>query len=173
LELGGKPLLQRAMELAGVAAPDVKIVGDPTKYASFGRVVADIYAGHGPLGGIHAALVNTPTDLNLILATDLPFVAPAFLRHLIMTARATDALITVPKLDEYFEPLCAVYRRKFGEIAQAALQQGRNKVDALFEDKITRVLTRDEFVRAGFQSTMFRNLNSPEDLAQAGNMFSE
>jgi len=166
LELRGKPLLQRAIELARTAAHDVRIVGDPEKYACFGRVVADIHTNRGPLGGIHAALANTATELNLILATDLPSIQPGFLKHLITTAESTDALVTVPRVDEYFEPLCAVYRKNFAEIAHTALSQGRNKVDALFAETNTRAVTRHEIVRAGFSTSMFRNLNTPDDLAQ-------
>jgi molybdopterin-guanine dinucleotide biosynthesis protein A len=165
LQFGGKTLLEGALVLASTVAPKLKIVGDPAKYAEFAPVVSDIYLDRGPLGGIHAALINTDTDLNLILATDLPFVAPAFLQHLIATARSTDALVTVPKLGHFFEPLCAIYRKEFSNVAQQALIEGRNKVDALFTAGITYLVSEEEIVAAGFSPAMFRNLNTPEDFA--------
>lgn len=166
LQFEGKTLLERALELAGSVTAEVKIVGDPAKYGTFGPVISDIYADRGPLGGIHAALANTDTDLNLILATDLPFVAPPFLQYLIAIARATDGLVTVAKLGKFYEPLCAVYRRGFSGLAQEALVKRENKIDALFTEEITHLLSEEEIVVAGFNPAMFRNLNTPEDVAR-------
>lgn len=173
LELGGLSLLQRAINLALCTVPQVRVVGDPAKYGSFGQTVADLYRDRGPLGGIHAALASTGTDLNLILAADLPFVEQGFLKKLVEIAQTSDALVTVPSIGGYFEPLCAVYRKQFKDIAQTALSENRNKVDALFSATITRIATEADIVRAGFKPAMFRNLNTPEDLAQAEKALSE
>ena len=166
LQFEGKTLLERALALAAGVTGEAKIVGDPAKYGAFGPVISDIYAGQGPLGGIHAALTNTDTDLNLVLATDLPFVSPAFLKYLIAIARSTDALVTVPKLGKFFEPLCAVYRRRFSDLALESLTKGKNKVDALFSEEITHLVSEEKIVVAGFSPMMFRNLNTPEDFAR-------
>ena len=56
LQLGGRTLLERALDLSKNAAKGVFIVGSAEKFAAFGPVVEDIHTGHGPLGGIHAAL---------------------------------------------------------------------------------------------------------------------
>jgi molybdopterin-guanine dinucleotide biosynthesis protein A len=171
LQLAGRPLLRHAIELAGAVTENVKIVGDPAKYAAFGTVVADLYHDSGPLGGIHAALASTNSDLNVILATDLPFVEPEFLRYLLAIAKETTALVTVPQVGRYFEPLCAVYRKEFAEIAAAALNRNKNKVDALFTEPATRVVNEEEITVAGFSSAMFRNLNTPEEWQQANDRF--
>jgi molybdenum cofactor guanylyltransferase len=167
LDLAGRPLLRHAIELLDAVTGNVRIVGDPAKYGSFGSVIPDIYHDRGPLGGIHAALGNSKTDLNLILATDLPFVEPEFLRHLIAIAESTKALVTVPQVGPYFEPLCAVYRKSFAEIVEVALSDSRNKVDALFAEVATRTVPEEEIVAAGFSPAMFRNLNTPQDWQRA------
>src|SRR5690242_14390814 len=64
--LEGRPLLARAIELAGAVTSDVRIVGSAEKFGSFGPVVEDQFRDCGPLGGIHAALRSSSTDLNLI-----------------------------------------------------------------------------------------------------------
>jgi len=102
----------------------------------------------------------------------LPFIETGFLQQLVATARACDALVIVPNIDGYFEPLCAVYRRKFCEVAEKALSEHRNKVDALFSPSITRVVTHQEIAQAGFDPAMFRNLNTPDDLSQAASKLS-
>src|ERR1700730_5378875 len=121
LELGGKPLIVRAVELAHRVAADVEIVGDPEKFGAYGPVVADVYRDRGPLGGIHAALKDTGAEWNLILAVDLPFLTAPFLYYLLQRAQSADAMVTVPSTGGYFQPLCAVYRKQFADLAERPL----------------------------------------------------
>ena len=167
LELDGRTLLARALDLLRCLTPEVRIVGPTAKFAAYGPVVEDIYAGRGPLAGIHAALSSSATELNLILAVDLPFVTESLLRFLLERARATDAVVTVPRIAGGYQPLCAAYRRAFGSLAQAALESGRNKIDALFSVATARVLEESELSRFAFDAAMFQNLNTPEDLRRA------
>jgi molybdopterin-guanine dinucleotide biosynthesis protein A len=163
LRLGAESLLARALRLAGAVCAEVRIAGSAARFASHGTVVEDIYQGRGPLGGIHAALSRSATDLNLVLAVDLPFVEVRFLEYLAARARAGDAIVTVPHASGGWQPLCALYRRAFAKTAEAALAQGKNKIDALFASVKTEIIEEDELTRAGFSPAMFRNLNTPED----------
>jgi molybdopterin-guanine dinucleotide biosynthesis protein A len=162
LEFKGRILLARALELAAGVADDVRIVGDPRKFAAFGRVVEDIYRERGPLGGIHAALMSSSTDLNLMLAVDL-----------VSAARDAKAVVTVPRACDGLQPLCAVYRRGFAEVAEQSLAQGKNKIDALFANVETRIVEADELSHAGFSGQMFRNLNRPEEFEKAAHIVNE
>ena len=72
LELGGQTLLARALSLAGTVTEQVSIVGASEIFLGYGGVVEDLFPGRGPLGGIHAALISSATELNLMLAVDLP-----------------------------------------------------------------------------------------------------
>src|SRR5215831_12086854 len=93
--LNGRTLLARMLEAARSLTPSARIVGDPAKYKAFAPVVEDIFPGCGPLGGIHAALRSSTTDLNLILAVDTPFVSLALLQFLVTHSRsAPEALVT-------------------------------------------------------------------------------
>ena len=167
LQLAGRSLLAHALDLARAVTPDLRIVGDPEKFAPFATVVPDLYPARGPLGGIHAALSNSATDLNLILAVDLPFLEPRFLHYLLAEAQSASATVTVPAAAGHLHPLCAMYRKQFGVIAERALAAGRNKVDALFSETPLRILDEQELVTAGFNPSIFRNLNTPEDWQQA------
>jgi molybdopterin-guanine dinucleotide biosynthesis protein A len=128
------------------------------------RVIDDVYAEHGPLGGIHAELYASDSELNLILAVDLPFLDNRFLHHMIAEARASTAIVTVPEFGGRLHPLCAVYRRAFARVAEQGLASGRNKIDVLFAKVETRVIAQSELARLGFTGRMFHNLNTPEDL---------
>jgi molybdopterin-guanine dinucleotide biosynthesis protein A len=168
IELDGRTLLVRALELARSVTPDVHIVGDPAKFATFASVVEDIFPNCGPLGGIHAALRSSQTELNLILAVDIPFVSAALLRYLIDRARqSASAAVTVAHSGGNCQPLCAIYRRNFADAAENSLRAGHYKIDKLFEATSTQTITEEKLKAAGFPPTVFRNLNTREELAEA------
>lgn len=165
VNLEGRTLLARALALARELSADVRIVGSKDKFASFASVVEDEFPNRGPLGGIHSALRASHTDLNLILAVDMPFVCRSLLQYLIAQARGTpEAMAVVPRWDGGWQPLCAVYRRQFGVAAERALRAGRNRIDLLFDAASIRVIERIELEKAGFSPDVFRNMNTPEQL---------
>jgi molybdopterin-guanine dinucleotide biosynthesis protein A len=167
LELGGHTLLERALQLALTVAAEAIVVGSRGEFERYGRLLEDVYPGQGPLGGIHAALWASPTDLNLILAVDTPFLEARFLEFLVAQARESGAVVTLPRTADGFHPLAAVYRRAFRETAEQALAEGRNKIDALFAQVETRVLEEEELRRFAFAPAIFENLNTPEELERA------
>lgn len=164
--LDGRTLLARALEVARSVAPDVRIVGEAAKFAAFAPVVEDVFRGCGPLGGIYAALRASPAELNLILAVDLPFVSRALIEFLGALARNSPASVTVARAGGGWQPLCAVYRREFADAAEKALREGRYKIDALFDVQRTHTVGEEELRASGFTPEMFRNVNTPEELAE-------
>lgn len=166
--LDGRTLLARVLELARSVTPDVRIVGDPAKFAAFAPVVEDVFRDCGPLGGIHAALRASQAELNLLLAVDVPFVSAALLQYLIGRAReSASATVTVAQSGGGWQPLCAVYRPEFADVADQSLRAGRFKIDALFDATRTQAISEEELAAGGFSASMFRNLNTREELAAA------
>lgn len=168
VELEGKPLLTRMLALASAVALEVRIVGSKSKFGDYGRVIEDEFPDHGPLAGIHAALRSSSTDLNLILAVDMPFLEMDFLRYLAEQAAAKQsAVVTLPRAQGNWQTLCAVYRKPFLPIAEDALREGKNKIDPLFSKVEVRAIEEAELRKQNFSPAMFRNLNTPEELQQA------
>jgi len=168
VELEGKPLLTRMLALALTVTTDVQIVGSRSKFANYGQVIEDRFPNHGPLGGIHAALRSSTTDLNLMLAVDMPFLQWDFLRYLVeQAARNQSAVVTLPRAQGNWQTLCAVYRKPFLHLAEDALREGKNKIDPLFSKVEVRAIEEAELLRQNFSPDMFRNLNTPEELQEA------
>lgn len=167
LELEGNTLLDRALLTLRRLSPEVMIVGERTKFAQFGPVIEDVFHNRGPLGGIHAALTFSATDLNLVIAVDLPFLQSRFLNYLLDRARSTDALVVVPRALGRMQPLCAVYRKDFRFPAERSISRGENKIDTLFHDVKTLILEEGEIVQRGFSAAIFQNLNTPQEFEQA------
>jgi molybdopterin-guanine dinucleotide biosynthesis protein A len=163
LELRGRSLLAKAIQTACSVAADVSIVGDRGRFSAFGKVIEDTYSDRGPLGGIHAALTASGAELNLMIGVDLPFLEARFLKHLVLAAEGSHALVTVPRVAGFYEPLCAVYRKEFGALADEALAANHNKVDALFSGIPLRIVDDEELAQNGFPPAMFRNVNTIED----------
>ena len=154
------PLIQKAIDAASSSCAVVSLVGDPDKYRSFALpVVPDAFPGHGPLAGIEAALRETRSDWNLVLACDMPSIAASVVNDLFLSAESSpDADAVLPAYpDGRLEPLCAVYHRRCHRHIAAAIDGGVLKVTSALEGLALRYVpvTRSE---------VFTNLNTPEDL---------
>ena len=165
LRLDGRTLLDIALSLAGRVCQCVRIVGDRTRFGP--GAIEDIFPDSGPLGGIHAALSATASDLNLVLAVDTPFLEPEFLQWMLDQAASSEAAVIVPKLSTGYQPLCAVYRKSFKDVAEEALKGGRFKIDALYETVSVRLIGEAEMNQLAFDTRMFDNLNTRADFDRA------
>ncbi|MGA9903543.1 MAG: molybdenum cofactor guanylyltransferase [Terriglobales bacterium] len=170
LDFHGQTLLDRALAVMAAVCDRVTIVGDPVKFAKYestknSSVVADLFAGCGPLAGIHSALVHSSARLNLMLAVDMPFVSSELLAFLFAAAEEEEnhAMVTVPRTSRGLQPLCAIYRRDFSAAAEQALRAGKYKIDAAFSGVSTRVIEESELGAAGFSERNFFNVNTPQD----------
>ncbi len=164
----GQTLLEHALKTVWSVAETVAVIGARERYAEFGAtVVEDEFQQCGPLGGIHAALGASETELNLVLSVDTPLVTAPFLEYLLERAKSQmDALATVPDANGGVQGTCAVYRRPFRAVAEQQLKRGKNKVTD------TLALVRVEYVEeaemrgAGFDPAMFANSNTPEEFSR-------
>ena len=163
LRMGDQTLLEHALHTAAKVANTVLIVGPHDLYARYGNVIEDVFSGCGPLGGIHAALCSTKTDLNLMLSVDTPLMRPDFLAWLLEQARASRELIVVPEALGGQQPLAAVYRRPLRAIAEQALKNGNYKIGHLFHLAPTRYISEADIGAAGFSPELFRNVNTFEE----------
>jgi molybdopterin-guanine dinucleotide biosynthesis protein A len=167
LSLSGRTLLETALEAVRAVADNVFILGSPELYGAYAPTIADVFPGCGPLGGIHAALQQTRTEFNLMIAVDTPFLSAGLLRYLAERALAAHAAVTAPVINAYPQPLCAVYSRAFLPIAERALKAGAYKIVPLFPEDGTLLIPEAELKQVAFTAEMFENLNTPEDLERA------
>ena len=158
LPVEGQTLGSRVAETVKAAAGDAVLVGDVERYAALGyRVVADLYPGEGPLGGIITALRDSLADWNLVVACDMPGLTSELLQDLLETAERKCMDILAPRAQNgRWEPLCAVYHRAALEPLEQAFARGVRKVTAAFQGLRVAAYPADEVA-------CFQNLNTPED----------
>lgn len=168
LVVAGRSIAERQLEVLRAAFPRVLVVAnDAAPWAPFGvEVVADRFAGAGPLAGIHAALAATTGHGGVVcVAGDMPFVAPALLA--LLRDHAPGAAAVVPRVGGRAEPLLARWAPAALPIVQARLAAGERAVHAVFDALATTWL--DEVALRAVDPTLrsFTNVNTPEELRRA------
>lgn len=163
LPCGNRNLLELALDKAKAVSPKPIIVGPGERYSRYADVIEDQFSGCGPLGGIHAALCATQTDLNLVLSVDMPFMSAAFLRWLVQVAESGKQLAVVPDAQGKLQPLCAAYRRPARCMIEQTLKMGDYKIGHIFPLLPTRYISEGELRAAGFSPDIFRNVNTPAE----------
>ncbi|MCU1383557.1 MAG: Molybdopterin-guanine dinucleotide biosynthesis protein [Acidobacteria bacterium] len=161
LLVDGRAILDRQIAALSPLTEDLMIVGGAQRSAP--RVIADIVAGCGPLGGLHAALTAARGDALFLVACDMPYVTTAFVEYLLSLAGSADAV--VPRSERGYHPLCAVYTRACLEPAAARLADRRLKMRELVDDVRTRVVSAEDIRRFGDPDRLLANVNTPADFA--------
>lgn len=179
LEWEGRPLIAHVISRLAPLADELLIsTNDPTRYATLvqglplpARLVADAYPGAGPLAGLHAGLLAAKHDLVLSAATDMPFVSRELALALLKACAGFDAVL--PRLvvaghdAPQPEPLFAAYRRTCLPPIEAALSAGRRRAVAFLGDINVRFIDEPDLRRVDPDLRSFRNLNTPEEWAEA------
>lgn len=164
LRIGRLTLLEHMIAIAKEVCEMVALVGQRDRLHLYGSVIEDEFAGQGPLAGIHAALHSSlASELNIVVAVDLPNVSAPLLKHLLKAAGDSRSMVTVPYANGLAQRLCAVYRKEFAAVAEKALKAGNNRIDSLYKEVSTQMITEAELLKLGFGPDTFENINTPED----------
>jgi molybdopterin-guanine dinucleotide biosynthesis protein A len=175
-ELGGRPLLDRVMD---VLRPQTgKLVlnanGDPARFAAFGLpVVADDLPDHpGPLAGILAGLDwvaahHAESPFALSVSTDCPFLPADLVTRFAAAQAAGDADIVLAESLGRLHPVIGLWRVALrADLRHALTQEGIRKVE--------RFCDRHRTVGVNFAADRcdpFFNVNTETDLAAAERLF--
>lgn len=168
LKLGPYYIIERISLVLRTMVDEIIIVTDrPERYAKYGdRTTFDIMPGNGPMGGIHAGLVQAAHPWVLVTACDLPFISTSIGRLMIQCAANYD--VVVPRYRGSFEPLYALYNKSCIDVFEQRLVKGLVKITRLFEEFYARVLEEEEMLQVeSHLERVFFNLNTPEDVIKA------
>lgn len=164
IELAGRPIIARVLDVMREVADEVLVVANDTRYATLGvRVVPDRFADGGALGGIATGVGAAAHDRVLVVACDMPFLRADVWRALIARADGFDAV--VPKLGDDHETLHALYTKACLPAMERALADGRLRVISFFADVRVRDVPADELRGIDPGLRAFTNVNTPEELA--------
>lgn len=168
LEVEGRPVLARVLELGRLFGDVLLVANDPGPYTRFHlRTVEDVVRGRGAPGGVHAALVGARTEWVLAVACDMPFIAEPAVRVL-LDARGPEVDAVCFTVGGRVEPLLALYRRTLSDEWREALETEEPSLRALLSRCRTKLLPEERLraVDAALRSVV--SVNTPEDLARHG-----
>ncbi|MEK6530221.1 MAG: molybdenum cofactor guanylyltransferase, partial [candidate division NC10 bacterium] len=164
VELGGKRIIERAVEVLGSVLSDLLIVTNtPELYAFLGLpMVPDVFPDHGSLGGIYSGLKAAKGDGAFTVACDMPFLKAEVVR--LIVSHAGEADVVIPKVGDQYETLHACYAKACLPHMEAALQAKRFKVIGFFPQVKVLEIAESEVARLADPHLCFMNVNTPDEL---------
>jgi molybdopterin-guanine dinucleotide biosynthesis protein A len=167
LELGGKALIERVIDVFGSAfSRTIIVTNEPEKYSRFGlEIKRDVVPGVGTLGGIHAGLFYLEDNAAFFAASDMPFIKRELIEYLVAARQDSDA--AVPYFNGYYEPLFAVYSKRCLGAVQKRINSGTQQAISFLKDVNVRLVGQEEILAVDGELLSFFNINTPQDYERA------
>ena len=166
LPIGDESMLDRIVRIVRAITDDVIVVARRDQ-----RVPADVRLVHdpvedlGPLAGIAAGLAASTSDLNVVVACDMPLINPQVLKRLASLIDDHDACVAVA--DGHASALCGIYRSRIAPDAQALLDSGERRVMRLLDQIQTERVDAEMFRDIDPRLETFISVDTPETYADA------
>jgi molybdopterin-guanine dinucleotide biosynthesis protein A len=161
LQIDGKSLLEKSLELCKPMCHDILISSNNPKHRKFGfTLIHDEIKNCGPMGGIYSCLKKSETDWNFVISVDSIFITSDFIAFLISKTGIFDAVVPVHKNGK--DPLIALYNKNCLPAIQEKLDLKDYKIHHLLDSINTCFVDVESWVKK--YPEIFRNFNRPEDL---------
>lgn len=176
LPLGEEVFLQRiARILSEVVSPIVVVAAQgqelPPLPANI-EVVRDEYEQLGPLAGLAAGLAALGDRVTAAYATscDVPLLQPAFVRAMLAAFEAANSRdngcdLAIPRDDQFYHPLAAVYRTELLGRVRALIEARRLRPLFLVQECRSRAISTEDLRAADPDLRSLQNANTPEEYA--------
>jgi len=166
LEVNGERIIERTRNLFRELFDEVLLVTNSLPdYLDLNlRMVADLYAGKGALGGIYTGLFHASHSHVFVAACDMPFLNKDLIRHLINLSPGYE--IVIPKTRDGWQPLHAIYSQKCLPFMEDLIRQDNLKIIDFFHRVKKREVPTEEILPLDPNLASFLNVNTPEELAR-------
>ena len=166
IEVNGQRLIDRTKNLFVELFDEVLLVtNSPRDYLDLNlRLVADLWPGKGALGGIYTGLFHASHSHAFVAACDMPLLNKALISRLAALSPGYD--IVIPKTEDGFQPLHAVYSQKCLPFMENLLRENNLKIIDFFPRVRKREVPTEEILPLDPQLISFLNINTPEDLVR-------
>ncbi|MHC2995150.1 MAG: molybdenum cofactor guanylyltransferase [Candidatus Atribacteria bacterium] len=167
LRLNGKRLIDIVIsKLKCIVGDNIIIVGPPKKYPSYKQVVPDLFPQRCPLVGIYSGLKVSPSQYNLVVGCDMPFLETELLWYMRKNIDYED--IIIPRYGkDYIEPLLAIYSKSCLEIMQKNLKRDILPVRLIFPYLKVKYIEDEEIIKFDPKYLSFFNINFKKDLIKS------
>ena len=163
---GGASVISRIISVLEDLFPELIIAANkPEEFQKYNyhKIVADEYLKAGPLGGIHAALKSSSEDAIFVIAGDMPFPDIKIISEQITEFSKGKHDVIIPMVDQYIEPLHAIYSKSILPDLEKFLSGKQNRAVRDFLKKVNvgylKISDTDRSRKA------FTNINTASDFA--------
>ena len=166
----GRPLIQRVIERLAPIADELIVTTNRSEDYAFLNLplFPDLRPGRGALGGLYTAIASAKHPIVAVVACDMPFASASLLEAASRLLVEENVDVVIPKSEEGYEPLHAVYRREISIPAiESSIEADQWKVIAWFPQVKVRVLTPEEIKQYDPAGLAFWNVNTPEEFSKA------
>jgi molybdopterin-guanine dinucleotide biosynthesis protein A len=164
VQLNDKPLIEHVIERLSSQTSQILINANRNldTYQQYGEVFRDQFEQFpGPMGGIHAGLINAKTDWVGFVPCDSPLISNDIVER--FCREVTDETeILVAHDGDHQQPVFTLYHKSVLDRLTAFLERGDRKIILLYNECNTK------YVDFSDSPQCFVNLNTPEELAQFG-----
>ncbi|NLI93869.1 MAG: molybdenum cofactor guanylyltransferase [Peptococcaceae bacterium] len=165
LELDGKPLIERTLDILRKTCSEVVISSrSEDLYSSYGyQVIPDIFPGKGPLGGLYSVLQKASYEYLFLAACDMPFLDETSIRYIYSRMDDFDAI--VPYALGRMHPLHAFYHKRITPLVEEKIQKDQLRiVDVLSECRMKILKSEDgeDFYKNRIDQSVV-NVNTPDE----------
>lgn len=171
LQFGDKTIIEKIFcEMSLLFAKIILVTNSDEEYSFLNsEMFKDIHTGMGPLSGIHSGLVNSNTEKNFIISSDIPLIKRDVIEFIINYN--TSKPITVINADGYIQHLCGIYKKSIVNEAEILLKENSLNKDSKEKSKCNVFslidITGAEILESSqipfYKAGMFLNVNTPDD----------
>ncbi len=171
LQVGPRTVAERVLDAVQPLGGQIIIVDNDQSLAHLPavRIVPDVETRAGVLTALYSGLAAADSTLCLVVACDMPFLSTRLLQWLIEQAPGAD--VVMPVIGGQMDPMHAVYRRQTClEAIGRALARGEKRMVSYLADVRVREVNDAELRELDPDLRSFFNVNTPEDLEEAGKL---
>lgn len=164
MQLAEKPMVMHVVEQLQPCVDELILIANHPEYTQFGyRVIEDMVAEIGPVGGIYTGLKVSTTALNFFVSCDMPFISKAAIQ--MMLASIQEEAICVASLEGFIQPLFGLYSKGCLPLLEASIAEKHYKLQAVVRQSKHKVVPLDALAVQHHQ--LFQNINTPEEFQKA------
>jgi molybdenum cofactor guanylyltransferase len=126
------------------------------------NVYEDIFPNHGALGGLYTGLFRSHFSNSFTVACDMPSLKANVINYLCQEAAGYD--VVVPRTEDGFQPLHAVYSKRCLEPILKILMEERTRILDFYPLVRVRTVEAGELLSIDPEMQSFVNINTPEEL---------
>lgn len=171
LKIGGRILIDQIVEKMGRLSNEIIIVTNilkkfdylPKKFDYLNvKLIKDIIPYKGSLGGIYSGLLFAKNNSIFVVACDMPFLNIPLLKYIISFFQDYD--VVIPKINNFFEPLHAIYSKKCIKPIKRLIDENNLKIIDFFKDVNVKFVKKNEIEKFDPDFLSIFNINTLEDL---------